>query len=155
MKIKHKILIALLLIFIGMQFFSPKKNISESIPETDFIRLTKPPKEIANLLKTSCYDCHSNNTHYPWYNKIAPISYWLASHINEGKEHLNFSEWQNYPLDRKVHKLEEVGEEVQERKMPLESYTILHGNAKLDDDQIFELLEWTDKIKTSYESGAR
>ncbi len=155
MKTKYKILSIILVVLIVLQFFRPKKNISEPTPETDFISLTKPSTEIANLLKASCYDCHSNTTHYPWYNNISLVSYWLDSHIDEGKEHLNFSEWKNVSTDRKLHKLEEMREEIQERKMPLESYTWLHGDARLTDDQIFKVLEWTDKLTKSYELGER
>jgi hypothetical protein len=152
MKTKYKVLIALLVILVGMQFFGPKKNISAQTPETDFIKSIKPSQEMANLINVSCYDCHSNNTKYPWYNNISPISYWMSSHVNEAKEHLNFSEWGLYPKDKKVKLLEEIREEVQSREMPLNSYTILHSNAKLSDDQIFEVLEWIDKLKKNYQS---
>ncbi|UOB17164.1 heme-binding domain-containing protein [Abyssalbus ytuae] len=155
MKTKHKILIVLLVIFIGMQFYVPEKNLSKGEPKLDFLHLTNPSREIADIFTTSCYDCHSNFTYYPWYSRIAPVSYWLSHHINEGKEHLNFSEWENYPRDKKIRKLEEIREEVQEKEMPLKSYTLLHGNAKLSNDQIFDLLEWVDKIKKGYESGVR
>src|SRR5690606_26624607 len=115
MKTKYKLLIIILIIFIGMQFFGPEKNLSAVNKKTDFMYLTNPEPEISNVLSASCYNCHSNYTYYPWYNRISPISYWLDSHVREGKEHLNFSEWAGYPNDKKIKLLDEIREEVQER----------------------------------------
>lgn len=140
-----KILIGIAVVLIVIQFFPPKKNTSDVIPATDFIVMNQPPGEVAGILKTSCYDCHSNNTEYPWYNKIVPVSYFLANHVNEGKEHLNFSEWGSYNTHRQEHALEEISEEVEERHMPLTSYISMHKEAALSDDKIKLLNDW---IKT-------
>ncbi len=143
----RKILLFLLIVFIGLQFVPVELNQSENISENDFIAVTNPPKEIETLLKTSCYDCHSNNTNYPWYDRIAPISWWIKDHIDEGKEELNFSEWNTYSQKRKNHKIKEIIEETEEGKMPLESYLITHGDAILSITQTEQLKNWLHTIK--------
>nr|WP_297788292.1 heme-binding domain-containing protein [uncultured Allomuricauda sp.] len=150
MKIVKKIAIVLLVVLIGMQFYRPEKNVSEGDYVAAFEAETQPSPEVKQILKTACYDCHSANTEYPWYNNIAPVSYWLADHIEEGKEHLNFSDWENYDTEKKDHKLEEVIEEVKEGKMPLNEYTWTHADANLSDEQISALVAWADKARASY-----
>ncbi len=144
---KRKILLFLIIVFVGLQFIPVELNQSESISKDDFIVVTNPPKEIAALLKTSCYDCHSNNTNYPWYDRIAPVSFWVRHHIDEAKEELNFSEWNTYSEKRKNHKIEEIIEKTEEGEMPLKSYLIVHGEAKLSVTQIEQLKNWLDTIK--------
>jgi len=90
--------------------------------DTDFIKIYNPPKNVSLLLKTSCYDCHSNNTIYPWYNKVQPVARFLQHHINEAKHKLNFSEFAKYTVKCKKHKLDECIDEVKEDEMPLTSY---------------------------------
>lgn len=150
MKVVKKIAIVLLVILIGMQFYRPDKNVAEGDYVTAFETETQPSSEVKEILKTACYDCHSANTEYPWYNNIAPVSYWLADHIEEGKEHLNFSDWENYDAKKKDHKLEEVIEEVKEGEMPLNEYTWTHADAKLSDEQISALLAWADGARANY-----
>lgn len=150
MKIVKKIAIVLLVILIGMQFYRPDKNVAKGDYVTAFEEETQPSPDVKEILKTACYDCHSANTEYPWYNNIAPVSYWLADHIEEGKEHLNFSDWENYDAKKKDHKLEEVIEEVKEGKMPLNEYTWTHADAKLSDEQISALLAWADEARANY-----
>lgn len=144
---KRKILLFLLFVFVGIQFIPVELNQSESTSENDFIAVTNPPKEIEALLKTSCYDCHSNNSNYPWYDRIAPVSFWVRHHIDEAKDELNFSEWNTYSQKRKNHKIKEIIEETEEGEMPLESYLIMHGDAKLSLVQIEQLKNWLDTIK--------
>lgn len=140
-----KVLLILLIVFVLMQFFQPDKNVSETIPDTDFIVMNQPPEAVATILKTSCYDCHSNNTHYPWYNKVAPVSYILANHVNDGKKHLNFSEWGNYNIRQKAHALDEIIEEVEHRKMPMTSYISMHEEAAMSNEEIATLTEYLDR----------
>ena len=109
------------------------------------------PENIQNILKTSCYDCHSNNTNYPWYNKIQPVNWWLADHINEGKEELNFDEFNAYSTKKKLHKLDEVIETIKDNEMPLKSYTLIHSNAKLSENDKQEIEAWVKKIKSEIE----
>ena len=99
------------------------------------------------MLKTSCYDCHSNESIYPWYTNIAPVSWWIKKHINEGRDELNFSEWGNYSARRKDHKLDEIIELVEEGEMPLKSYLITHGDAKISTEQRAKIIEWAKTVR--------
>ena len=139
---KKKIGIGLALLFIVIQFFTIDKINPEVIQENDFITITNPPKSVAQTLKTTCYDCHSNESKYPWYSNVAPVSWWVKDHINEGRDELNFSEWGTFSDKRIAKKLEEVVEEVEEGEMPLPPYLITHSDAKLSESQTKELLDW-------------
>ena len=90
------------------------------------------PATINNQLQVSCYDCHSNNTNYPWYSKIQPAAWYLEDHIKEGKDELNFNEWDTYSSRRKNSKLRSIIKQIESGEMPLESYTLIHGGARLD-----------------------
>lgn len=150
-KVIKRVLLLLLVVFIGMQFFRPEKNVSDIVPATDFITVTNPPAEIESMLRTSCYDCHSNNTVYPWYSNLAPVSYWLDEHIMNGKRHLNFSQWETYTPKKKAHKLEELVEEVEKHAMPLDSYLWIHKDAELSGDQIKQLTDWANDVRFIYQ----
>lgn len=100
------------------------------------------PKEIQTLLQQKCYDCHSHSTKYPWYANIQPVAWWLADHVEEGKEHLNFSEFKSYNAEKAAHKLEEVVEEVAEGEMPLKSYTLIHSDAVVTAEELALLRNW-------------
>lgn len=155
MKIGKKIGIALLVILIGMQFYRPEKNLSTGDFVAAFETETQPGAEVGQILKTTCYDCHSSHTIYPWYNNIAPVSYWLDHHIEEGKEHLDFSDWANYSAKKKDHKLEELIEKVEEGEMPLKEYTWTHAEARLTDDQKKALMEWAKEARKRYPVAAQ
>ena len=144
---KKKIIVALLVVLILIQFVRVDKKNPPVELQNDFITLTNPPDEISILLKTACYDCHSNETEYPWYFNLAPVSWWAKDHINDGRKHLNYSIWGTYKPERQAHKLEEMYSEVEEREMPLLSYTIVHGDAKLTSGQITALTEWLKTVK--------
>ncbi len=125
-----------------IQFIPIDKEVPDVDPSKDFIAMTNPPEEISVILKQACYDCHSYETVYPWYASIAPVKFWLKDHINEGRGHLNFSEWGNYEAKRQNHKLEELMDEVGEGEMPLNSYTWTHEEARLTEDQVNALVSW-------------
>lgn len=146
---KKKIFLFLLIVFVVMQAFRIDKTTKAVEASKDFISLTSANSEVTNLLKTACYDCHSNQPAYPWYTNIAPVSWWIKHHINEGSHHLNFSEWGTYSEKRKNHKLEECIEKVEEGEMPMASYTWMHGEAKLTDAQRLVLVEWFKGIKNN------
>ncbi|WP_148870238.1 heme-binding domain-containing protein [Tenacibaculum adriaticum] len=150
MKLLKKIGFILLAAIVLAQFFSPKENNGELSSLTLFINETKPSEEVHKILKTACFDCHSNTTRYPWYSKITPINFWMTHHIDEGKEELNFSEWANYSLKRKEHKMEEVYEEVEKRHMPLGSYTWTHTDARLSDEEIQKVVLWAKQAQSDY-----
>ena len=137
-----RVLLGLVIGVVIMQFFQIDKTQPPSDPANDFMTLLSPPDDVAAILKRSCYDCHSYKTQYPWYTSIAPLSWWIGHHIEEGREHLNFSEWGKYTERRQKHKLEECWEEVEEGKMPLDSYLWVHGEAKLSEAQATLLIDW-------------
>ena len=155
MKLLKKFFLVLLLIFVIIQFFRPDKNSTQGDHTVDFITETNPPAQVKTILEQSCYDCHSNNTVYPWYNNIAPISFWLADHVKHGKGHLNFSEWNSYDAKKKDHKLEEVEEMVGEGEMPLNEYTWTHEEARLSEEQRKAIVEWAKKTRLLYEADLR
>lgn len=141
-----KVLFAILAVFILIQFIRPAKNDSKN--ETNAIStVMEIPVEVNKMIQTSCADCHSNSTKYPWYNEIAPASWYLAQHVKEGKEHLNFSEWTTYNKDQKEHLLKDLKEVLNEREMPLKSYLLIHKNAKLTENQYQILYDWVNSIK--------
>jgi hypothetical protein len=153
MKVIKKISLLLVVVLVAMQFFSPTKNISAGNHVSVFEKETNPSSELKKIFETSCYDCHSNNTAYPWYNNVAPISFWLADHVNEGKDHLNFSEWENYSLDKKDHLLEEIEKEVLNGAMPITEYTFFHSEAELSKEQINDVVEWVKRTRIIYQLG--
>jgi len=145
-KIIKKTAIVLFVIFLIIQFIPTKINQSTEILSTDFTKRYEVPNNIQTMLKTSCYDCHSNNTKYPWYNKIQPVAWFLENHIKEAKEELNFSEFGSYSPKKQNHKLDEIIDEVKEGKMPLKSYKIMHSDAKFSDKERKEFLEYFNKL---------
>ena len=144
---KKKIIVGLLTLLILIQFIRVDKTNPAVDVNNDFITVTKAPAEIAAVLKNACYDCHSNETKYPWYFNVAPVSWWAKDHVNDGRKHLNYSIWNSYNKERQNHKLEEMYSEVEEGEMPLSSYTIMHGDAKLTAEQKAALTEWLKTVK--------
>jgi len=149
-----KIGYALLAILVIIQFFRPAKNINTADAATanDISKVYTVPEKVQQILKTSCYDCHSNNTIYPWYNNIQPVAWWLKNHVDEGKREINFNEFSSYSARRQYKKMEEVIEQVKEDEMPLSSYTIIHRDAKLNPEQKLALMEWAKTIRKDMES---
>lgn len=141
----RRIAFLLLVVFMVMQLFRIDKTNPPVEEGYDFLEVTKAPQDVAHILKTSCYDCHSNTTRYPYYADIAPASWWIKHHIDEGREHLNFSEWKSYEKDKRKHKLEECIEEIQDGEMPLKPYLWMHSNAKMVEADKNKLIEWFEK----------
>jgi len=148
-----KILYALLAVFVALQLYRPAKN--QSNDQTHHVSTKYAMSdEVRSILKTSCYDCHSNNTVYPWYAEVQPVGIWLAQHVNEGKKHLNFSQFTTKRVAIQNHKFEEVIEMVDEGHMPLSSYLWIHRDAVLSDAQKNTLLTWAktqmDSLRAQY-----
>jgi hypothetical protein len=137
---KVAITLGILLLFI--QFIRPHRNQMEGISENDISNVYDVPVKVQQVLTQKCYDCHSNNTRYPWYTNIQPVGWWMASHVNEGKEHLNFSEFKTYNEKRAKHKLEELSEAVTDGWMPLESYLWIHQEAKVTAEETKAINDW-------------
>ena len=148
MSITKKILIGLLGVFIIIQFIKPDKNQSDAVTPNDIFANFQSENSTKQLIRTACYDCHSNNTVYPWYAEIQPLAWWLADHVKEGKSELNFSEFATYKPKKADHKLEEVIEMIQEGEMPLKSYTLIHDNAKLSDGQKKAIITWAEGLRS-------
>ena len=144
----------LLLVFIIIQFIRPAKNKADGISKNDISKLYAVPADVQSILKTSCYDCHSNNTDYPWYARVQPVAWWLNNHIQDGKKDLNFSEFGSYRIMRQYKKLEQINDLVKNDDMPLDSYLWIHKNAKLNEQQKLTLGNWVvavrDTIKATY-----
>ena len=140
--------------FIVIQFFRPAKNKSEGIGASDITKKYAMPPDVANILQTSCYDCHSNNTEYPWYAYFQPVYWWLNNHIQGGKRALNFSEFVSYPIGKQYRRFNDIIETVKNDEMPLDSYLWIHKKAKLNDQQKLIITNWAialrDTIKASY-----
>lgn len=133
-----------------MQLYQPARNIGfEQDITADFTKVYNVPKKVEIILRTSCYDCHSNNTNYPWYSYIQPARFLMESHIAAGKENLNFNEWGNYSSRKQNNKLDRIAKQIQSNEMPLASYTLIHKNATLSATQKKEVLDWINKIEDS------
>ena len=147
-RIKMMMLI-LLIVVIAIQFIQPVPNKNGQVLETDITKVVEVPKDIQGILKTSCYDCHSNNTDYPWYSKLQPGGWWMASHIKKGKEELNLSEFGSYSNRRQQSKLKSIINAIDDGTMPISSYTLIHKNAILSDGDKTRLKRWASSIKDS------
>jgi hypothetical protein len=142
MKAYRKIGILLLSILVVIQFIQPTKNISATLGQSDIGDVYAVPQDLHEMLMKKCYDCHSNNTRYPWYFNIQPIGWWLAAHVHDGKEHLNFSEFKNYTPEKARHKLDELLEVVEDRSMPLKAYTMFHKDTELTTEDEAAMKAW-------------
>jgi hypothetical protein len=149
MKILKIIAVVLLVAFVGIQFVPTERNQSDVVPKTDFMLVNDVPKNIKNKLQVSCYDCHSNNTQYPWYNKVQPVAWFLEKHINEGKAELNFNEWDSLSNRRKKSKLRSIIKQIENDEMPLFSYTLIHKDARFSDTEKQEFIQWIERLKDS------
>ena len=145
-KILKRIFQILLIAFIAIQFIRPEKNKAAGISKNDISTIYPVPSHVQTILKTSCYDCHSNNTVYPWYAKVQPIAWWLADHIKDAKKDLNFSEFAAYSLRKQYHKLEEVDEMVKKGEMPFHYYLWIHKNANLSGEQKLTIGNWVNAV---------
>ncbi|BCY28518.1 heme-binding domain-containing protein [Flavobacterium okayamense] len=143
-----KIFKILALAFIVIQFFQIDKTNPPVDENQDFLKIHNPSPELAAKIKASCYDCHSNESSYPWYTNIQPVGWWVKNHIEEGKHHLNFSEFGTYSAKRQSHKMEECYELIEEDEMPLKSYTIAHKDAILDDATKEQLIAYFKEMES-------
>jgi len=141
MKIIKKVLLVLVIAFIIAQFFRPDKNDGDLATVDAFMAETNPPEDVKIILKETCFDCHSD---------VTQVNFWLASHIKGGKHHFNFSNWEGNSIKRKDHKFEELIEMVEDKQMPLKSYTWTHSEAKLSDEQRKAVIDWAKIVRIKY-----
>ncbi len=142
MKIRSILFVSILVLIIVMQFFGPGTENQDVEDSADYLEIARVPDETAVLIRNACYDCHSYQTAYPWYSKVAPVSWMIHKHVEEGRDQFTFSEWGDYDQETRGHILEECAEEIEEGEMPLSSYLIIHRNARFSDDEKEAVIRW-------------
>ena len=146
MKRKLKWIFAgLVVVFALLQFTNPPRTNLPVEPGHDLMATNPPPPQIAALLHNACYDCHSDETRWPWYSHIAPVSWLVADDVTRGRERLNFSNWPRALPERAVKRLERISEEVDYQDMPPAKYTLMHPEARLTTGQRQQLIHWADQ----------
>ena len=133
----------------GIQFFPTDHNQSVVPYKSDFMQVNNVPSKLQIMMEVSCYDCHSNNTNYPWYSRVQPVAWFLENHIKKGKADLNFNEWGDYSDRRKNSKLRSIISQIEDDEMPLSSYTITHKNAGLSKTEKALLIKYMKELKDS------
>lgn len=139
--------------FIILQFFRVDKTNPPVVAAETLATAIAVPPYVSEILGRSCNDCHSNMTRYPWYANVQPAGWFLKGHINEGREHLNFSVYNTYSSQKKAKALDEICEEVEAASMPLPSYLWIHGEAALKEGDAGILCEWADRESEKLRSG--
>lgn len=147
-----RILLILLIIFIVIQYFRPEKNLHPGSQPNDISTLYPIPENVDTILIHACKDCHSNNTRYPWYNRIQPVAWFLDNHVRDGKRSFNLNEFTTYPAWRQYDKISEVKKQIDKGDMPLSSYTWIHKDAILTDGQKSTVESWSESIKKQMEA---
>lgn len=142
MRFVKKILLISGSLFIALQFIRPVLNKSSQVLTTDISMVITVPDTVLSLLKNACFDCHSNNTDYPWYSNIQPMGWLMAYHIKQAKEDLNFSEFGSYSQRRQINKLDGIANSIKDDIMPLKSYKIMHKGAQLSSNERSLLINW-------------
>lgn len=149
-----KIIIALLVVFIAIQFIPSEKNMHDVDVTKSVVALYSTPELVTTILQKACNDCHSENTIYPWYSKIQPAMAFMSDHVKDGKKHLNFDLYGTYSLRRQFNKFEELVEVIEKDEMPLTSYTLIHRDAVLNAEEKEVLKTWAranmQQMKTQY-----
>jgi hypothetical protein len=155
MKNKLKwIFAALVAVFALMQLANPPRTNPPVAPGHDIMATNAPPPEIATLLHTACYNCHSHETKWPWYSHVAPVSWLVANDVNRGRERLNFSDWPRALPERAAKRLERISEELDYKDMPPAKYTLLHPEARLTAVQRKLLIDWADQEAARLKSAS-
>lgn len=136
-----KILIAAVALLVVIQFIPAGRTNPPVTADFD------GPADVAAVLRTSCYDCHSNETIWPWYSRVAPVSFFIGHHVEEGREHLNFSQWGDLAPGNRTHAVSEIQEVIAKGEMPLAGYVKMHAEAKLAPDELRSINEWAANYK--------
>ena len=136
--------IVVVVVFVGIQFVRPARTNPQSDPSQAIEAHTHITPEVASIFDRSCRDCHSHKTVWPWYTNVAPVSWWLTNHVNEGRQNLNLSEWGKLPRDRQERKLRQICDEVEDGMMPMSSYLPMHPAARLSEQDKKTICDWTD-----------
>lgn len=147
MKRTKVVLLTLFALFLIIQLIRPVRNERGQAPEADISSLYEMPEQVNGIFRRACYDCHSNSTIYPWYANIQPLGWWLAEHIREGKEELNFNEFGTYSLRKQKSKLKSIAGSIEDNSMPLSSYTLIHKNATLSLRDKALVMDWLNSTR--------
>ena len=149
MRLHKKILLIVIIALVLIQFIQPSRNSTSELSATDLTKIYSVSQNVQGILKTSCYDCHSNNTNYPWYSRIQPFGWVLAKHIRNGKAKLNFNDFGSFSVRRQMTKLRGIANSVKDETMPLRSYTLLHPNTRLSIEEKALLIDWAIRKRDS------
>ena len=144
-----KIVAAIVIVCIVIQFIQPGRNKSGQVLSTDITKILGLPENVKAVFKKSCYDCHSNNTDYPFYVNVQPMGWLMANHIKNGKEDLNFNEFGTYSKRKQFNKLRAIATSIKDGSMPLISYTIMHKDARLSQENKETIINWISRTKDS------
>ena len=142
-------MVALVIVFIAVQFIQPARNKSGQVLSRDISKIISIPDNVQSILKNACYDCHSNNTKYPWYVNIQPMGWIMAAHIKNGKDKLNFNEFGSYSRRRQISKLKGIANQIKDDDMPLTSYKMMHRNARVSQAEKTLMIDWAQKTADS------
>ena len=137
--------LSLIAVLVVLQFFQPERNNTPIDPEQDMLEVLAPPPPLADLVRNACYDCHSNQTVYPWYSRISPVSWYLNKHIRKGKEDLNCSDYGLLDKADKIGALADICDVLDAGTMPMQSYLMIHKDARLTQEERETLCLWTEK----------
>jgi hypothetical protein len=149
MKLAKRMLLVSGILFIALQFIRPVHNKSSQVLTTDISKVATIPDTVLKMLKNTCYDCHSNNTDYPWYSNIQPMGWLMAYHIKKAKNQLNFSDFGSYSQRRQLSKLDGIANSIKDNIMPLKSYKIMHKPAQLGTNEKILLINWAQQLQDS------
>ena len=149
MKRTKQLLFALLMAFIVIQFIRPARNQNGQAPQSDISNTYTVPETVYTLFKNACFDCHSNNTNYPWYSNIQPMGWLMAKDIEDGKAKMNFSEFGSLSSRKQRSRLQEIENQIKDNAMPLSSYKLMHKSARLTEEDKKSLIEWIERTKDS------
>lgn len=138
-----RVVLGLVVAGIAIQAVRPARTNPAVVSSRTLETAAMVPANTAALLKRSCYDCHSNETRWPWYSAVVPMAWAVASHVTEGRAHMNFSEWGAYAPGKRIAMLEKMCDEVRESRMPLPSYLLLHGDARLVEADWKAVCDWS------------
>ena len=149
MKLLKRIGLTLLVVLVGLQIIPIRTNQNTEVALSDFMKTNKVPKDVGTMLLTSCYNCHSNNTNYPWYSRVQPVGWLLENHINKGKAVLNLSEFGGYSVRKQKSKLKSMANQIEKDEMPLSSYTLIHRDARLSKESKKVLVDYLNALQDS------
>ncbi len=146
MKLVKGIGITLIVVLVGLQFIPTRSNKNTNVSSSDFVQTFNVPENVRQMIVTSCYDCHSSTTNYPWYSKIQPVGWFLEKHISQGMEELNFSEFESYSARKQKSKLKSMVKQIGNNEMPLTSYTFIHRDARLSQKDKKVLMDYLNTL---------